>query len=315
MAFSLQKPKIVTEPDKTMSKEISIQRLLRDSLKGVLGNFPAVSIYLRRRKEILAGRRQSVRTKFGFELSGNPEMESGNFEPVETKVICSLLPHFDYFVNVGANIGYYCCHALKAGLPVIAFEPSQKNLEMLLRNISINEWGGQVEVFPLALAAKTGVLNFYGEGTGASLIPGWAGVPQSYVTRVPASTMDTVLGSRLAKRKPLFLVDVEGAELAMLQGATGQLVNITEAAWIIEITISEHLPKGQTINPRLIETFDMFWSRGFRSFTVDGRALEVTRDMIRRLLDSGTDDIGTHNFMFMQPQDCDKLLPALRPTT
>lgn len=295
-----------------MTKEESSQSFVRESLKKAVGKFPALSVLLRRRKESLAEKRQPVLTRFGFKFAGNQQMESGHFEPVETNIICDLLPHFDSFINVGANIGYYCCHALKKGVPVIAFEPSRRNLEMLLKNIAINEWSDRIEVFPVALSASSGVLNFYGEGTGASLIPGWAGVPQSYVSRVPVSTLDKVLGSRFMEKRNLFLVDVEGAELSMLSGAVNQLNSENHSAWIIEITISEHLPDGQAINPKLMDTFEIFWSRGFGAYTADGRAVQVTRDMIRRTLDSGRDDIGTHNFIFLRPQDSEQLLSALR---
>lgn len=285
---------------------------LREGLKRFIGNFPALSVYLRRRKVDQAQKRVPVMTKYGFKFAGNQQMEEGSFEPSETVIVRSLLPHFEQFVNVGANIGYYCCHALQLGLPVIAFEPSPRNLAMLLQNVCANEWKDHVEVFPLALSKSFGVLNLYGEGTGASLVPGWAGVPKTYVSRVPVSTLDRVLGNRLLKSRNFFLVDVEGAELSMLNGALNHLDYASNSAWMVEICISEHMPEGVAINTQFAETFDLFWSRGFVAYRADGSALPVTKAMIERVLKTGIDDIGTHNFVFLKSPAIPKLVSALR---
>ena len=246
----------------------------------------------------LAQNRLVVTTPYGFLFTGNPQMESGLFEPVETLIIRALLPHFEYFVNIGANIGYYCCHALQMNVPTIAFEPSYGNLSLLLKNISINSWQKSIEVFPIALSEKTGILNFYGEGTGASLVPGWAGVPNNYFSLVPVSTLDLVLGSRKLDRKNLFLIDVEGSELPMLRGAVNHLDHSHGSVWMIEISICEHLPKGQSVNPFLKETFEIFWTRGFTAYTADGKARVITEKIIDQMINDGSDNISTHNFIF-----------------
>ena len=284
---------------------------MRETLKSIVGRVPALSVYLRKRKQRLARQRRPVTTAHGFRFTGNPLMESGAFEPVETQIVRSLLPSFEQFVNVGANIGFYCCHALQLRVPTVAFEPSQGNLELLLENIALNGWDDQIEILPLALASTPGVLNFYGGGTGASLIPGWAGVPQSYVSRVPVSTLDLVLGQRFRDKSTLYLVDVEGAELAMLEGAAAHLDASQRSVWMIEICISEHLPGGEKVNPKLLETFDIFLSRGCLAYTADGKAQQVTRAMLEQVARSGIDDIGTHNFIFFWGPPAVELLAAL----
>jgi FkbM family methyltransferase len=137
-----------------------------------------------------------ITTPWGFKLAGNTAMKQGSFEPVETKLVRDILKDVDVLVNVGANIGYYCCHALSMGKQVIAIEPIQRNLYYLLKNIKSNGWN-DAEVFPLALSNSTGVLEIYGGNTGASIVKGWAGTPESYVNLAPSSTMDEVLGERL----------------------------------------------------------------------------------------------------------------------
>jgi FkbM family methyltransferase len=284
---------------------------IRENLKSLVGSMPALSIYLRKRKQRLAHNRAPVTTAHGFRFTGNPLMESGAFETAETQIFRTLLPAFEQFINVGANIGFYCCHALQLRVPTVAFEPSPGNVELLLENVALNGWDDQIEVFPLALSEAPGVLKFYGDGTGASLIPGWAGVPQSYVSRVPVSTLDLVLGQRFLGKPTLFLVDVEGAELSMLEGAAAHLDGSQQSVWMIEICISEHIPGGEKVNPQLLKTFDLFWSRGCSAYTADGTARLVTREMIEMVACSGIDNIGTHNFIFFWTTPPAELLAAL----
>ena len=77
-------------------------------------------------------------------------MAAGTLEPEETALVRKLLQEVDVLVNVGANVGYYCCHALSLGKPVIAVEPIAGNLHYLLANIRNNGWTAYAEVFPMA---------------------------------------------------------------------------------------------------------------------------------------------------------------------
>lgn len=66
-------------------------------------------------------------TPLGFRLSGQRDMMSGTFEPAETAMIRKLVGSIDVVVDVGANIGYYVCHALQSNpeCRVVALEPCQ----------------------------------------------------------------------------------------------------------------------------------------------------------------------------------------------
>lgn len=85
--------------------------------------------------------------------------------------------------------------------------------------------GHQVEIFPAALGAKANLLKMSRSGTGASLLKGWAGISDSYVTQVPVLTLDRILRSALQGKRSLILMDVKCAEHSMLQGATQTLQN------------------------------------------------------------------------------------------
>ena len=237
-------------------------------------------------------------TPWGFLLAGNEAMEQGTFEPTETELVRKILGDVDVLVNVGANVGYYCCHALSMEKSVIAFEPIPRNLRYLCRNLQSNGWSG-TEVYPIALSNTVGVLEMYGGNTGASIVKGWAGIPDGYQTLVPSSTMDLVLGTRLEGKRMLILVDIEGAEQWMLEGATIMLGSTPRPTWVVEVATTEHQPSGVALNPNLRSTFGLFFQHGYKAFTFDREMRAVTLEDIDLVL-SGKQKFSTHNFVFSE---------------
>ena len=130
-------------------------------------------------------------------------MEQGLYEAEEVEIVKRYLSDADVFINIGANIGYYCCIALNLGKKTIAFEPIDLHLKYLYRNIKANNWD-DIEIFPIALSKNTGLMKIYGGGEAASLIEGWSGTPKHYCRLVPTSTLDNVLCNRLAGKKCFF---------------------------------------------------------------------------------------------------------------
>lgn len=234
----------------------------------------------------------------GFWLTGNAAMQAGEFEKIETDVVRSLLDQVDVLINVGANIGYYCCIALRAHKQVVAFEPMPNNLSVLMRNAELNGWENEIEIFPIALGSVPGIIKIFGGGTGASLVEGWAGQPSDDFITVPISTLDLVLGERFAGKRCLVLIDIEGAELHMLKGALKFLEHDPKPIWMVEITVSEHQPAGVQINPNLFETFELFQTAGYRATTANEERREIELDEIARIVETGVDTLGTHNFLF-----------------
>jgi FkbM family methyltransferase len=222
-------------------------------------------------------------------LAGNAGMAKGFFEPTETQLFRNILKDVDILINVGANVGYYCCHALSMGKSVIAFEPIPRNVRYLCKNIKSNGWSG-AEIYPIALSNTVGVLEIYGGNTGASVVKGWANTPESYVTLVPSSTMDVVLGTRLQGKRVLILIDVEGSEKLMIEGAT---------IWVVEITNTEHQPQGVAMNPNFKSTFQLFSKYGYRSFIFDQRMHPITMEDVDSV-SRGSRRFCTHNFIFSE---------------
>jgi FkbM family methyltransferase len=283
------------------------------SAKRLLRRFDTLATALRRLRDVRRLRHSPQPTPMGFRFAGDAMMQAGTFEPDETRLVKRLLPDADVFIDVGANVGYYVCHALQAGKEVVAFEPMDVNVRLLLRNLEANAWQDCVEVFPLAVGAAPGIVRIYGAGSGASTVMGWAGVPEKDVRLVPASSLDRVLGARFAGRRCLVVVDVEGAERAVLQGATALLHATPKPAWLVEISIDEHQPKGRRINPHLAETFRMFWEAGYEAWTADRAPRLVTPADVERVAATETNSFATHNFLFVEAGAGARLLPPGEP--
>ena len=244
---------------------------------------------------------QAVMTPLGFKFSGNRSMQDGSFEPEETKLFQSLIDKFDVFVNVGANIGYYCCIALKESKEIIAFEPVNTNMQILLKNIHINSGKERkISVFPVALSNTNGFVEIYGEGTGASLISGWAENDYDTGHLVPKFRLDYLIADKLKGRRVLILVDIEGAEKYMLQGADNILNQDPKPIWIIEISINECQPKHIAINPNLLSTFKLFWEAGYVCRTADKERKLIMEDKIVKIVETGVNSLACHNFLFYE---------------
>lgn len=245
-------------------------------------------------------RKPPVMTPFGFNFLGTVEMQRGSFEADEAAHVLSMIRNYDVMVNVGANTGYYVCLARSQGVRVVAIEPDERNLKLLMRNCEINGWL-DVEVLPVAAGAVAALLPIYGGGTAASLVQGWAGATVAK-NLVPVNTLVNLLGGRIAGRRVLMLVDVEGFELEVLKGAGGVLAMNSAVDWMVEICIDEHQPEGRRINPYLQETFQVFWDHGYEArWVADSASVVEKADVV--LWSKGQNLPTTHNFFFSKPKN------------
>lgn len=249
-------------------------------------------------------RTTQVETPHGFKFNSgfHPAyrlMRTGQFEVEETALVAKLLDQVDLFVDIGANIGYYTCLALKKGKPVIAFEPQQQNLRCLFQNLLSNGWRDNVEVFPLALSAYAGLLTLWGaSGPSASLVRNWAGYSPRHSQIVPVSTLDNVVAGRFSEKKILIKIDVEGAEYQVLRGSESVLKRSLKPIWLVEICLDEFHPKEP--NPDYLKTFELFWESGYHAYRASSIPQPVTRDDVTRWVNAGKGDSGTFNYLFAE---------------
>jgi FkbM family methyltransferase len=252
--------------------------MMLEKLKPLVEKAPLVSeIYRSVRDQVRAFKVRPEPTPYGFLFGGNAEMSVGAFEPDEIAFAQEALKTAEVFVDIGANLGLYTCLALRQGVAAVAFEPLAENLTGLYANLRANGWT-DVEVFPLALSDRSGLVELFGGSTGASLIPSWSGASTRYKRTVPTTTLDLILAGRFPGKRLFLKMDVEGAELRVLRGATAVLAREPRPVWMVEVCLTENQPTG--INPDYEAIFDAFWAHGYEARPI-GDQRPITRDEVR----------------------------------
>lgn len=153
----------------------------------------------------------------------------------ETLEWIDAIPSGSVVWDIGANVGLYSCYAAKRrGCRVFAFEPSAFNLELLARNIFLNELTEQITIVPLplsdTLAANTlnmtttewgGALSTFGQDYGHD------GQVMHKVFKIPTIGLSMADAAVLLKiPQPDYIkMDVDGIEHLILKGGIPVLRN------------------------------------------------------------------------------------------
>jgi FkbM family methyltransferase len=137
----------------------------------------------------------------------------------------------ELFVDVGANVGSYTILACgAAGARGIAFEPIAATFSRLQENVRLNHLETRVTCVNKAVGAATGQVEFLAglDTMNRALAPGET---SEKAERVEVTSLDQYLDGR----EPCVLkIDVEGYEIAVLEGATDTLRSPKLRAVIIE---------------------------------------------------------------------------------
>lgn len=89
-----------------------MKRRLIQLAKPIVERFPKLATLYRYIRDSRFINEIPQQTPFGFKFVGNHQMLNGAFEPEETRIMQRFISQVDVLINVGANIGYYCCLAL-----------------------------------------------------------------------------------------------------------------------------------------------------------------------------------------------------------
>ena len=145
--------------------------------------------------------------------------------------LCSISAFLEAFagspivVEVGAYTGVYACVIGSLIEPksgrMLAIEPEPQNCALLRNNIRRNGLGRIVTIEELAISNIDGEASLTAIGSQSHI----GGQTRSGLI-VPAATLRTVLGRHHISRIDLLIVDVEGAELPVLQGYPWETVPV-----------------------------------------------------------------------------------------
>ena len=144
-------------------------------------------------------------------------INTGIFEPEETKLLLSELNSGSVVFDIGANIGYYSIvSASKQGVSVYSFEPDKDSFDLLKSNISLNGLTSVTPV-PLALGAQKGKIPF----TVNTEHRGKSGISANgdFDYEVDVLPLDEYCRLNNIKEIDVIKLDVEGLEIDVLTGA------------------------------------------------------------------------------------------------
>src|SRR3954452_22972396 len=181
----------------------------------------------------------------------------------------------DVLYDIGANVGVYSLIAAKrprGALRVLAFEPGYANFAALCTNIALNGVGDDVTPLPITLGSETrlGRFRYSDVAPGAALHAGAVDdvdVEAVFEQPVLVYRLDELV-ERFALPGPGHLkIDVDGAELAVLQGAAGLLGSPSLRTVLVELSQREDRAVDELLTAHGLRRTDEF-SRG--GLTKDG---------------------------------------------
>jgi len=203
---------------------------------------------------------------------------TGHYEPQVMSYLKSQLPRAATVVDVGANVGFF-------GLAVLAlvpesivhmFEPSPVPRSFLAKSIARNGLEARVKLNHQALYSEAGEMDFYVHAGHHAALDGlkdtrYAIADEPARIRVPVTTLDTYVREVGLKRMDLLKIDVEGAELYVLQGARDTLKELRPRV-LFEIGQQNLDPYG--LRPEHIYGF--FQENGYNVQNMSGQQISET---------------------------------------
>lgn len=228
------------------------------------------------RAYLMAARRPK-RNKLGFYINGNFDQSEGIYEVEIANYLKANHSRYDRVINVGANIGYWPLFLRNMNYigRIDAIEPDFYNFKQLKRNIEHNEFT-EIVLHNKAVSNSHGKIKLYGFGTGVSSLNGWAGGFSSRQQQVDCIKLDDLLDNSF--KKTLLIIDVEGGELDALKSGKNFLNEDIEV--LVEITLVEHVPSSNGVNPNFAKTFNLMENYKFSPHAWVGELSLLNNDKV-----------------------------------
>lgn len=153
----------------------------------------------------------------------------------------------DVFYDIGSNVGVYSLVAAKkvgGGARVFAFDPSYANVASLGANVVLNEVVDRITPLPVALSASTGLAVFalrsLDAGSARHTLGDGPSAEGPVIYRQPVMTfrLDDLIETVGLPLPNHIKLDVDGGELAVLEGAARALGSPSLRSMLIEVSTS-----------------------------------------------------------------------------
>jgi FkbM family methyltransferase len=231
----------------------------------------------------------------------------GYYEKYETKILSYFAETKNgSIIDIGANLGYYSVilgKLLKSSDKLIAFEANPQIIEMLNKNIDLNDLQDYVKVINCALSdISDQKLKLYiplKAGSSAASLNKLHPDDSNNSIEIITQRLDDLTQIRDLESVSLIKIDVEGAELSVIKGA---LETIRENKPVLFIELLRKWSKifGYHPNDVLIILQDL----GYKVFEVNGELKNIER------IDEST--VSTNFLLLPDTADAQKDLYNLR---
>ena len=186
-------------------------------------------------------------------------IQNSENNPVLWALICERSWAGDYFVDIGANFGYFSLLAASRGAKTIAFEPSPRELQRFWLNLAASGVSN-VSVFPIALSDHEHEPTLWvGDvgNTGSNALTSCAAEGTIRVTALPLAE---VITAGIMRKVRLVKIDVEGHEMRVLKGLEAAIPFLGRADFVVEITPTYLKRSGDSAD----EIYNFFGQHGFQ---------------------------------------------------
>lgn len=123
-------------------------------------------------------------------------------------------------------------------------------------------------------------ITLYGFGTGISSLKGWAGGYSRRKQDVSCIELDDLFDNQF--KNNLIIIDVEGAELDVLN--SGKKFLQINSELLVEISLSEHIPNGDGLNPTFLDTFALAHKYGYLAYTWCDDFTLIDKNLISKIM-------------------------------
>lgn len=220
--------------------------------------------------------------EFGHYPHFNAYLGSWHYRPTsdEFAFLTESLSKAEFIFDIGANFGVISCIAARRrpSARIFAFEPHPQTFRSLEANLRDNGIAN-VQAFELALGARAGEIGFTSHGSPAS---NRIATGSEAAIRVPVTTLAEFCRDNSVERIDFLKIDVEGADLDVLEGARPLFEAGAVAAGMIEVCPGTLARFGRSVD----EMIEFFESVGL-DLRWYGRGGEVVGKVPRGLSDPG----------------------------
>lgn len=203
---------------------------------GIVGFFHRFKFFRNAAK--VAGRNVDIKQKFhhGYIFLNAVEhswawtgkMNYTTFDATLQKFIYEKSKGYDYFIDIGSNIGVMTIGTLLHNdqIKTVAVEPNDKAVQLLKKSLSYNKLNDRCEVINAVVGADDGVVKFDPEGS----VTGHVADEGQEIGSVKFSS----LLNKYGQSKTLVKIDIEGYETVLMTDM-GNIQNLANFTFIMEL--------------------------------------------------------------------------------